>query len=284
MGRRGVGFAAARRAAIAAAACGGLLIAAAPARAGFYFYTFETFSHMQFRGDAWYGYDIRYPNWVFWLELTPAENDKTGAVWYTQKQQIAAGFDTTFSFLVSDEVGGGADGLAFVIQNTSSNALGSGGGSMGYGGIADSLAVEYDTWQNPDDSPGDSHISVQTAGHQPNSPSATFSLRSFGPIPSLYSVHTSRIRYLPGTLQVYLDGGLVLSVATDLSSLLDLDEGKAWVGFTAATGGSAERHRLLSWTYTELPEPATLWFLAAAGLPLIARRRAGPAKADRSRR
>ena len=42
----------------------------------------------------------------------------------------------------------GADGVAFVLQGQSAAELGEGGAQMGYGGIPNSLAVEFDTWYN----------------------------------------------------------------------------------------------------------------------------------------
>ena len=59
----------------------------------------------------------------------------------------------------------GADGFAFVIQNEGLNELGQSGMGMGYHDINNSLAVEFDTWHNPemlDDY--ENHISVQTRG------------------------------------------------------------------------------------------------------------------------
>ena len=276
MVRIGIGSAGARGALVAAVAAIGVVLAAPrEARGDFHFETFESPRNLIAYGDARRRMNIRYPYWSFWYELTPAEASKTGSLWYTHKQGVAPGFDTTFEFVISDRVGGGADGFAFVIQNTASNVVGEGGGSMGYGGIPNSLAVEYDTWQNADDSPSGNHISVQTAGPGSNSPGSSCSLGWTGAIQDLFWVHTSRIRYVPGTLEVYLDGRSVLSVATDLSSLLTLDEGTAWVGFTAATGGSAEKHRLYSWTYDVLPEPTTLLFLAIGGLMVLPHRRRG---------
>jgi hypothetical protein len=56
--------------------------------------------------------------------------------------------------------------------------------------------------------------------------------------------HQVAVIYQPDSLQVRVDDLTtpLLTVAVDLSSLLDLDSGKAWVGFTAATGGAFENH------------------------------------------
>ena len=45
----------------------------------------------------------------------------------------------------------GGDGFAFVIQNhpDTITAVGGVGGQMGFGGIQNSLAIAFDTWQNP---------------------------------------------------------------------------------------------------------------------------------------
>ena len=46
----------------------------------------------------------------------------------------------------------GGDGFAFVIHRDRNEtaAIGNPGRELGYGGIANSLAVEFDTWYNPD--------------------------------------------------------------------------------------------------------------------------------------
>ena len=197
------------------------------------------------------------------LRLTPADFDETGAAWVNLRQPVGDGFDTTFQFQITDLVNTGADGLTFVIQNGDQifpgagglTALGGGGGGMGYYGIANSLAVEFDTWFNGDFSdPSENHVSVHTFGTQQNSADEFFSLGSTTVIPDLSdgNVHTARIIYTPGTLQVFLDDFATpaLTVPADLGAILNLEHGHAWVGFTAATGGAAENHDLLSWSYT----------------------------------
>lgn len=52
-------------------------------------------------------------------------------------------------------------------------------------------------------------------------------------------------------LSVYLDDLELpaLVVEIDLAELLSLDEGQAWVGFTAAAGGANQNHDILNWTF-----------------------------------
>ena len=85
-------------------------------------------------------------------------------------------------------------------------------------------------------------------------------------------MHTVIVTYVPpncsGTctpgLQVNLDGSNLFSgggVAVNLATLLSLNNGTAWVGFTSATGSSYEEHDILSWTYqaTITPDQPTVF-------------------------
>merc|ERR1712100_982885 len=102
------------------------------------------------------------------------------------------GFDTTFALRLAnpsekcstmDDVhthcrARGADGVAFVLHGQSSAELGEGGAQMGYGGIPNSLAVEFDTWYNPEmGEPYENHIAVHTRGwRRPNSANHSYAL------------------------------------------------------------------------------------------------------------
>jgi hypothetical protein len=203
------------------------------------------------------------------LLLTPADYFDTGGAWATAKQNIQEGFETTFRFGIN-ELGGftddqgnpGGDGFAFVIQNASPTALGNYGEEMGYGGIANSVAVEFDTYQNSYD-PNGNHVSVHTAGAGVNDSGESFSLGSTTNIPNLSDgyVHTGKIAYLPGSMSVYIDNLTKpsLTVKVDLGKTLKLDYGRAWAGFTAATGSAYENHWILNWSFAGQPlAPASI--------------------------
>jgi hypothetical protein len=189
------------------------------------------------------------------LQLTPKGTYyQTGAAWFSNPQFVQDGFETTFRFRIYDLSDFGADGLAFVIQNHAQTAIGSSGGSMGYAFIPNSLAVEFDTWQNSEiGDPNTNHISVQTRGTEMNDGDHAYSLGTATSIPDLSdgNVHTATLRYTPGTLSVYLDNPStpVLTAPVMLSNTLALMNGRAWVGFTAAAGGALEKHDILSWTF-----------------------------------
>jgi len=56
-----------------------------------------------------------------------------------------------------------------------------------------------------------------------------------------------------GTLRVFVDdlSDPALTVPMNVRAFLDLDHGRAWVGFTASTGRSAQIHDVQSWTFRE---------------------------------
>jgi Bacterial lectin len=136
------------------------------------------------------------------LRITPASTFQVGSTWFcgsdcslgTGKQFLAQGFSTTFKFQLSgnntEPEFGPADGFAFVIQNgcfsedpdCGINALDpTAGGTHGYDGLTNSLAVEFVTFCNgPDHDICDSintanngtssanEVGIQSCGTNPN--------------------------------------------------------------------------------------------------------------------
>ena len=200
------------------------------------------------------------------LRLTPAKRNKTGATWLREKQPILAGFETTFQFQLTRpaKIMGGADGLAFVIQNSGPEALGGRGSAGGFGvadahyshhpGIPWSFAVFFDTWQNKNEGdPSDNFITVRTNG-RPAKMRWPAERLAFTPKLSVDlkdgRVHTVRLAFERPVLAVFLDHSThpVLQTALDLSPVAD-SEGKAWIGFTASTGWGFENHDILNWSF-----------------------------------
>jgi len=174
-----------------------------------------------------------------------------GGAWVTEKQLIGDKFEAEFTFSLNPSAAG-ADGIAFVIQNEGLGALGGAGLEMGYTGITSSLAVEFDTWANSGDF-GDDHISVHTNGLDANSYLSGTSLgwTSAGVSLSDGSAYDVRLVYQNGQLDIYFNGGItpILSVDVDIAGTLGLTDGRAWVGFVAATGGDFQNHDVLSFCF-----------------------------------
>jgi hypothetical protein len=212
------------------------------------------------------------------LRVTPAEEYQAGSAFFSEKVALKAGFESTFTFQITGTGDVGADGFAFVIQNSGPQAVGATGSGLGYGiaeegetGIAKSLAIEFDTFDlgeaggdDPFDDPNGNHISVHSRGPEPNHVSEEHSLGKVSDgLPEFKDgkPHTVKLSYTPGSLKIYVDNmeKPVHTLAIKLDSfsgngfkefsVLDGD-GKAWVGFTAGTGGGMENHDILSWTLT----------------------------------
>ena len=188
------------------------------------------------------------------LRLTPAQSGQRGAAWYTAKQYVSAGFQTTFDFVLTQGHQGtsGGAGFTFVVQSDNDSALRAGGGYMAYNGMLNSLAVEFDTNKNNEfGDPSESHVSVHTGGAAPNSVDEAYSIGWFNTPLDNRKIHTAKIAYVPGTLSIFLDDLVTpaLTVPIDLGHTLDLDGGRAWVGFTAATGGGWQNHDILNWQF-----------------------------------
>lgn len=187
------------------------------------------------------------------LRLTADVRGQAGSAWTTARPVVADGFWTLFQFQLTPN-GTDGDGLAFVIQNAEPTSLGQAGDGLGYAGVPNSLAVEFDTFGNAETrDPNGNHLSVQTRGTLPNSAHHDFSLGAATTIPELADggIHTVFLLYVPGVMLVFLDDfaapQLVLPV--DLAGLLNLTTGRAWVGFTAATGLATENHDVLDWWF-----------------------------------
>ena len=108
--------------------------------------------------------------------LTPNLTDRHGTVWNNNKIDLNNSFDFTFKVFLGCSDNNGADGIAFVLQSVSTSVgTGGGGGGMGFEGIAPSVAVTLDTYQNtsPDNDPSYDHIAIQLNGNLNHSSSTT---------------------------------------------------------------------------------------------------------------
>lgn len=250
------------------------------------------------------------------LRLTSSHPSQVASVWYESRVPILRGFETTFKWQVSDPsiectdhvdkafsnnlhrscrtLGG--DGFAFVAHDdpADSSALGGDGEQLGYGGITNSIAIEFDTWTNVNTQGSDDifqdHISIHSAGPLlPNSSNQSTSLGYWRPYDVADGkVHEAKIQYLPyvedryyelmtananlipylkdngegrqlGTLAVFVDQGIIedrplLAIPINLSLLLDLPDSLAYVGLTASTGRKWQKHDILSWSFEESPD------------------------------
>ena len=173
--------------------------------------------------DSAFGSGISYPNFTSPLRLvfqgdatlqaeavrlTPSQAGKVGGLWLETKQAVDKGFETTFQFRITEKVGHGADGFAFVLQSRATPSLGSGGYSLGFIRGGSALAIKFDTyhWHRRAYVKYD-EIAVTSCGDEER-PEYLGDPLGTTTRPELFSdgnIHTARVRYEPGHLLVYLD-------------------------------------------------------------------------------
>lgn len=227
------------------------------------------------------------------LRLTPSAPGQSGSAFSLNAIALNSGysFSTFFSFRLSnpggigDEDGQGADGIVFTVQ-TVANTSGGAGGGIGYQGIANSLGIEFDTYNNGSglNDPNGNHIGIDTAGNIASVATQTYPTRM-----NDGNVHYSWVDYngATGQLDVRLADSLSRPIAANLSYNLDLGailgSANAFVGFTAGTGAGYNDQDILSWQFNDKYDPIngsvpdvgfTFSMLASGlgGLMLIGRR------------
>ena len=108
------------------------------------------------------------------LRLTPANKNQSGAAYSTTPVTLGnnATFSTQFQFRFSNAGGTKpADGITFVL-GTSTNGLGASGVGLGYAGVSgNSVAIEFDTYDNTnpllgyDDGSSSNHVAIDKNGN-----------------------------------------------------------------------------------------------------------------------
>jgi LysM repeat protein len=179
------------------------------------------------------------------LQLTDGGANEERSVWFATKVPVQA-FTTNFTFQLSNAT---ADGMTFTIQGENIWALGYPGGGLAYQGIANSVAVKFDLYDNSGEG-GDS-TGLYTGGAAPTVPSVDLSSTGI----NLHSGDTMNTQLvydgtnLTMTLTDTVTNGTVTEVfPVNIPSAVGGTT--AYVGFTGSTGGLTATQNVLSWTYS----------------------------------
>ncbi|MEY2910837.1 MAG: hypothetical protein RLZZ184_146 [Cyanobacteriota bacterium] len=163
-------------------------------------------------------------------------------------------FSTYFSFKISDSAGisdsdgPGGNGLAFVIQ-TNKTSIGGTGDDLGYGGITNSIAVEFDTFYfQPRNDINGNHVGLDLNGSLNSVAQTAVATRmnngniwnvwiDYNGLTNLLEVRLSETNQRPSTS--------VLTYTLDLPTILN--SSNAFFGFSSGQGTATGVHDIIDW-------------------------------------
>jgi fibronectin type 3 domain-containing protein len=210
------------------------------------------------------------------LELTDGGSNEAGSAFSTNKVDVTH-FSSQFSFQLTAG-SSTADGFTFCIENVGNTALGPTGGGLGYGpdhvggtgGIASSVAVKFDLYNNQGE--GNDSTGLYTDGAAPTN---VGSIDLTGTGIDLHSGDKFNVTMsYDGTTLTVTETDTVTSKSASQSYTIDIPgtvgSGTAYVGYTGGTGGLTAMQQILTWTYSPTASapptaPSNLTATAASG-------------------
>lgn len=173
------------------------------------------------------------------IRLTPDVPYSEGIAYSTSRLDLRNSFEIEFDIYLGDKDELGADGITFVLHNAPDGFAATGyfGEGMGYGSIAPSVAVEFDTYQNyTRNDPVQDHVALLVNGvnsHPGPWPEQAESLNLED-----NRLHSFHFRWNPTdqSILVHLDGRVVCQEKKDLINTVFAANPTVIWGFTASTG------------------------------------------------
>jgi gliding motility-associated-like protein len=167
--------------------------------------------------------------------------NQSGSVWNRNKISLDQPFDFWFNVFLGCGDNPGADGIVFILQPISTS-VGTTGEGMGFDGVAPSIGIPLDTYQNINRlDPSYDHISIQSNGYISHDKDLA------GPVsisPTSFNVedcqwHKLRVTWDPATqwLRAYFDESLRVEVQINLVGTIFNGDPNVYWGFTGGTGG-----------------------------------------------
>jgi hypothetical protein len=208
------------------------------------------------------------------MRLTTTQSYLTGTGWFATPVNVQT-FSNDFSFQITNTTGSATgNGMAFVIQNSGTQAMGPTGGGLGYGPdnvanatassqapIGKSVAIKFDTVNNAGE--GNDSTGLYKNGASPTVPAVALGNGVSLLSGDIFQVH---MRYDGTALTMTITDTANPSQTFTTSWAVDIPGtvggNTAYVGFTAATGHSVANQDVITWTYsntqaTPPPPPTT---------------------------
>lgn len=199
------------------------------------------------------------------LTITQNTTAQVSSAWFPTAINIQ-NFTTDFTFQQSAGTNT-ADGLTFTLQGDSTTALGGTGGNLGYEGLAKSVAVKFDLYNNNGEGPDSTGLYVN--GASPTTPAVD--MTSSGVNLHSGDVFKVHMNYDGTTLTMTITDATTAASFTQAWTVNipgTIGANTAYAGFTGATGGYSALQQILTWTMTSgnaTGTVATPTFSPAAG-------------------
>ncbi len=182
------------------------------------------------------------------LTVTDGNTGEARSAFYSTPVSYLSGFTASFNYTATPGTANPpADGIAFVVQNSSATALGGGGGGIGYQGITPSAALEFEIYNNTAGYFG--RTGFDTNGNiGENNNLAMVNLNSGNPI-NVTLTYTSGGAITETLLDTVTHATESFNYTQDLGSVLG-NGGNALFGFTGATGGASANQVISNFSLT----------------------------------
>ncbi len=187
--------------------------------------------------------------------LTTEGFAQVGSIWNEDKINLNESFQVIMELNFGCKDADGADGILFGFQPLSTS-IGQSGEGLGFQGVAPSIGIEFDTWQNANlADPAFDHIAICRDGLLNH---GTFNNLA-GPVAALpgngniENCEWYRLRVnwdaAAHTLEVWFDCKLALTYTGDIVNEIFGGNPEVFWGFTAATGGAVNLQQVC-YSYT----------------------------------
>lgn len=186
------------------------------------------------------------------VQLTANSTDQVGAVWHQTPVVLSSIFCTVFQFRIT-AAGQPADGFSLCFQRESAQVIGSGGGNLGFTGLKNAFAIEFDIYQGVDkfQDPDANHVAAFASttnypiinSHHSNAIACTSNMAvrlADG------KTHTVKVLGIDKQLFVFIDDMKTPVLSFERPTILQSGEA-FFVGFTGSTGGLCAQQLVQSW-------------------------------------
>ncbi|MGB7325301.1 MAG: DUF4347 domain-containing protein [Rubripirellula sp.] len=189
------------------------------------------------------------------LQLTSTGARQAGTAFYNSPISVSSNtsFQSSFTFQMGGGAGtNGADGMTFLLQNSAAglSALGRAGGYLGYDTIGQSVAIEFDNYNNGGDIAANT-VAVVINGDTRN---------AFAEVVSPFDLNNNTLYHAwvdyngeTNTLAVFVSPTAEKPVFAVLKTNIELDSvvgNQAYVGFSAGNYDQTNYHRVGSWNFS----------------------------------